>query len=402
VTIKDVTQLICRACGRRWVHGAHFHGCPGCGGVLLVSVPDALVRESYERGTASPSGGIAEQAIPGLQAATRLGEGHTPMIPLTAMAHEAGLKELWLKNESVNPTASYKDRLNAVAMSVIVELGFGKVATSSTGNQAVSLAAYAAAADVRADVFLPVSAPEQAAGEVERLGGHAWVTGWDLRAPAIRSLVENHGYAYVGRNCPRPLANPYGLEGYKTIAYEIVGEMNGQSPDVVFMPSCGGDGIFGVWRGFLELQRAGVIDTLPRMVGCHLTAAPSVTFAWKAGLQEVLAVHPGESIGLSLVDERGGDHALWTLYESDGFAIGLSDDDLLHAMARLGGVGILAEPAGAAGMAGFQRWVENGGATSDRRVVVVMTGGAGRWPSITADLSGGIRTEDPLRDVLGI
>jgi threonine synthase len=398
--VSDTTKLVCRSCSSGYAHGPLYRGCPRCGGTLFVSVPRELVTESYRKLCQLPAVAVAELAIPGLKSATGLGEGQTPMPTLEKLGPQLGLGTLWIKNETVNPTASYKDRLNAVAVASAVELGIERLTTSSTGNQAVSMAAYAAAAGLAADVFLPLEAPARAAAEVERTGGRAWVTRWELRAPAIRELVEHHGYGYVGRNCPRPLANPYGLEGYKTIAYEIVRDLGDRVPDEVFMPSCGGDGVFGVWRGFRELAVAGIIGSLPRMVGCQVEAAPAVTKAWRAGLAEVLPVAPGNSIALSLVDERGGDHALWALYESGGRAVAVTERDLVEAMSRLGRLGILAEPAGAAGMAGLARCVAAGSVTPSSRVVVVVTGGGGRWPASIADVIPGRRTDEPVRSVL--
>jgi len=346
------------------------------------------------------SGYVVDIAVPGLRQAACLGEGDTPLRPAEAMARDFGLGALWIKNEAVNPTGSYKDRLNAVAISAAVEFGFRSVATSSTGNQAVSLAAYAAVAGVHADVFLPTNAPRRAAAEAERMGAHAWVTGWDRRAGALRALVDQHGYGYVGRNCPRPLANPYGMEGYKSIAYEIVRDLGGESPYAVLMPSCGGDGIYGVWRGFREVYDAGIIRALPRMVGCHLVAAPSVTAAWRAGSDQVLPVEVTESIGLSLVDERGGDHALWALHESGGSAVAVTDAELVGAMANYGRLGVFAEPAGAAGLAGIAGFVANEPDSAGKVVVAVMTGGGSRWPAALADMPDGRDADDPVRAVL--
>src|SRR5579862_5602906 len=206
MAIRDATELICRSCSSHYAHGPLYHGCPRCGGTLFVWVPPELVVESYHKLSQWPAAPVAELAIPGVKAASRLGEGRTPMPAQEELALQLGLGKLWVKNETVNPTASYKDRLNAVAVACAAELGLERLTTSSTGNQAVSLAAYAAAAGLAADVFLPLEAPARAAAEVERTGGRAWVTRWELRAPAIRELVEHHGYGYVGRNCPRPLA----------------------------------------------------------------------------------------------------------------------------------------------------------------------------------------------------
>jgi len=393
-------DLVCRICG--WRSGSHpqFEGCQQCGGILLADVPAGFVRSAQAtvggRGTAN---GIAGLVLPDLKLTTGLGEGSTPLLAAHELGRAYGLGGLYIKNEAVNPTGSYKDRMNAVAVAVAARLGVRQVATSSTGNQAVSLAAYAAAAGLRCDAFMPDAAPRQAAAEVERLGGNAWMTGWDNRQAVIAELVRRHGYGYVGRNFPRPLANPYGLEGYKSIAYEVVYQLGGNPPDVVLMPSCGGDGIFGTWRGFDELARAGLIGGRPRMVGCGLSAAPSVAAAWRAGRDQVSAVAPQPSIALSLVDAQGGDHALWAIRESGGSAVSIDDPDLVRAMTTLGSLGVLAEPAGAAGLAALgSGWP--GSVRAGEIAVVVVTGGSGRWPAALAGLPGGTRATQPLSAVL--
>jgi threonine synthase len=398
--MTDWLELACRTCSWRSADHPLLRGCQRCGGVLLADVPADFVRTAYADLAKPAANGTARLALPGLGAATDLGEGSTPMFRARELGRAHGLGDLYIKNEGVNPTGSYKDRLNAVAVAVAARLEMTRLATSSTGNQAVSLAAYAAAAGLRCDAFLPPEAPRQAAAEVERLAGHAWVTGWAERTAAIGQLVDHHGYGYVGRNFPRPLANPYGLEGYKSIAYEIVRDLGGRPPDMVVMPSCGGDGIFGAWRGFCELFQAGIIDRRPRMVGCGLSAAPSVAVAWRDRQDHVTAIPTRPSIGLSLVDERGGDHALWAMRESGGCALSLDDADLVRGMAMFGRLGVLAEPAGAAGLAalGSRDWPAAGGA--GEVAVVVMTGGSGRWPASRADLPGGTEVDDPLPAVI--
>jgi threonine synthase len=389
--------LACMTCGRRTESHPLFWGCPTCGGALTADLPVDFIRWSFEAGH-SAAGSIAPLMLPDLDPITSLGEGGTPMLAANGLAEQHGFGALFVKNEARNPTGSYKDRLNAVAVAAATKFAITRVATSSTGNQAVSLAAYAASAGLRCDAFLPPTSPLQAVLEVERLGGHPWVTAWDQRMPTIRALVASYGYGYVGRNFPRPLANPYGLEGYKSIAYEIVRDLGGRPSDVVLMPSCGGDGIYGTWRGFNELFRAGIIPRQPRIIACGLSAAPSVATAWRDRLDHVLATDTTPSIALSLIDAQGGDHALSALYESGGAALSLHDEHLLQAMATLGALGVLAEPAGAAALGAVTNHLYS--PTPDEVAVVVMTGYGGRWPAALSDLPDARRPADPLSAVL--
>lgn len=392
--------LRCHACGATYALDALFAGCPRCAGPLFLDIPADLCHASYLSYTESATQPVAAAAVPGLEAAVSLGEGRTPMSEAPTLAMQMGVGHLWIKNETTNPTGSYKDRLNSVAVSMAAQSGFRQVGTSSTGNQGVSLAAYAGTAGLRADVFLPLSAPRHAAYEVERYGGHAWLMEWDDRGPALQALVEHHGWAYVGRNCPRPLANPFGLEGYKTIAYEIVHSLRSAAPDLVLMPTCGGDGIYGVWRGFKELHSAGVISQMPKMIGCHASAAASIARSWASRSSTVESVPLGESIAMSLVDRRSGEHALWALYESGGQPIGVHDDELLNALSRLGRLGIFAEPAGAASLAALPRLAVDPSTLAASTVVLVVTGSGARWPHSFDGLTGGIASSDPVTEAM--
>jgi threonine synthase len=368
--------LACHGCGRPASGGVSFSGCEACGGTLVIQRSVSDIAEAW-RHVAEPNSvvHIAIGSSCGV-AALSLGEGRTPLLPATRAAAAAGVDRLWIKHEGCQPTGSYKDRLNAVAVAVAAGAGYDRVATSSTGNQGVSLAAYAAAAGVSADVFLPQEAPRHAEHEVQRLGGRVHRRQWGARAPELRSLVAA-GVAYVGRNRPSPLANPYGLDGYKSIAYEIVSQLDGIAPDTVVMPSCGGDGIFGVWRGFQELASAGIIGTRPAMVAAHMAAAPAVFESFHRGDASVTPVPIRPSRALSLLDEQGGEHALWAMRESGGTSILVDDEELPDALDCYGQHGIVAEPAAGAALAAVMRLHETG---HGGRVVVVMTGNGARWP----------------------
>lgn len=395
------THLHCSQCGAVHAVGPWFTGCPDCGGALLLAVSDESVRTAYQQAAAGHGiTGYAPVLPVPADALVSLGEGGTPLLPCPILAGELGLAALHIKHEGVNPTGSFKDRLQAVAVSEARALGYDRITCSSTGNAGTSLAAYAAAAGLRSQVLLPEQAPPQAALEVERYGGIALVTAWERRGAALRELVQRRGWAYSGRNCPRPLANPYGMEGYKTIAYEVVRQLGGRAPDLVVMPACGGDGIYGVWRGFAELHRAGVIERSPVMVGCQPALTPSVALAWQSGDREVPAVPLQQSIALSLTDERGGEHTLWALYESGGRAVTVSEDELAAAVHDCGRRGIFAEPAGAAGLAGLRRLLTADPAfLQGKSAVVVMTGSGGRWPEAVAGLPGGQRYSGQLADL---
>lgn len=371
----DEVRLRCSACDSGFGFEVQWRGCPACGGTLQVVVPVDWFVERVAAGEV----GAQSTAFPEVSAAARFGDGATPLTAAPELVRQAGVAEVWIKDETRNPTGSFKDRLNATATAAIAELGGDRVVASSTGNQAVSAAWFARRRGMRVRAFLPEGVPGTAPDVVRIYGAETEVVPWADRSRMVRGLVDE-GWSYIGRNAPRPLANPYGIEGYKSIAVEIVADLGG-IPDVVVMPACGGDGIAGVIRGFLALREAGIVDTVPHVVAVQPESCPSLVQAMAGGLEAVEPTPLGESIAHSLRDERAGDHALWAMRAIGGIGVTVSDDELRSAMGALGGVGVFAEPAGAAALAGLPAGLQQLELPADARVVVVATGSGNRWPA---------------------
>jgi threonine synthase len=378
--------LECAICGAQYPFGPLLRGCNACRasgtvGPLLVQYSPAEISDAWEQAngitrrmwgyrSALP---LATEAEP-----VSIGEGDTPLVAVTSPALATG--HVYLKVESTNPTGSFKDRLNSVAVSMARWHGFKGITCSSTGNHGASLAAYASAAGMQCVILLPEEAPASAVREVRHYGGLPVVTKWDNRGRLLKWLVEEAGWAMSGRNFPREFGNPYGIEGYKTIAYEIVRQLGGQIPRTVITPLGGGDSIYGIWRGFLDLHRAGIIPSLPRLTGCQAAATASAYLAWSRGEQHVAPVELKMSVAVSLTDRQSGDHALWAVRESQGDIIALDDDQIRAAVRALGRLGVCVEPASAAAYA----------AALTRRdlsppVVCVLTGTGTRWPQTFGD-----------------
>ncbi|MGQ0572312.1 MAG: pyridoxal-phosphate dependent enzyme [Armatimonadota bacterium] len=376
----------------------YYRGCPSCRaagriGPLFLTYETTDVLAAWEQERDADRGMWAYAAVLPLPADARpvsLGEGNTPLLRLSQLGASSNV--VYLKLELRNPTGSYKDRLNSVAVSMAIHHGAQGIACSSTGNHGVSLAAYARAGGLRSIVLLPEEAPPRAISEIRQFGGVALVMPWDDREQWLDWLVEEAGWAVSARNFPRTLGNPYGIEGYKTIAYEVVRQLDGRPPATVFMPTGGGDGIYGLWRGFKELHGAGIIDRLPRLVACQPERSASVYRAFAFGAEHVAPVDLTISCALSLTDRQGGDHALWAVRESSGWVAALSEDDILAAVRVLGDAGLNVEPAGAASLAGFLRAGAAVGA-AEEPAVCVLTGSGDRWP-VTAS------TLQPVGDVM--
>jgi threonine synthase len=378
--MDEPLHLTCQRCGTTYATGLYLRGCDHCrrAGVvspLFVTYDEIRIRAAWESRQRHDSGMWAFASVLPLPHSTprvTLGEGSTPLLHVSRLGGRD--IDVHLKLESHNPTGSFKDRLNSVAVSMARYHRVRGIACSSTGNHGVSLAAYAAAADLQSVVLLPEEAPETAAREIRQYGGTAIVTRWDDRARWLTRLVDDAGWAVSARNFPYNLGNPYGLEGYKTIAYELVRQLNGRPPSTIFVPTCGGDGIYGLWRGFKELRQAEIIDRPPRLIACQPERSASVARALAADADHVDPVDLAISCALSLTDRQAGDHALWAIRESSGAAITLTEDELREAVRLLARAGLCAEPAAAAGVAGF---FKNGEA--EPPVVCLVTAAGHRW-----------------------
>jgi threonine synthase len=198
---------------------------------------------------------------------------------------------------------------------------------------------------------------------------------------------------------PRPVGTPFGVEGYKTIAFEVLMQL-GRLPDTVFVPVAAGDGLYGPWKGFRELGALGVSDPAPRMVAVQAAGCDPVVQGFVQGLSTV-PVHPDpRTVALSIADETAGGVALRALRESGGAAVAVSDNAIGAAMRRLGRMGLAVEPSAATSVAGALAEQQAGRIGSDQDVVCIVTGGLVKWPD---DLAAAVETDeldDPSGDAV--
>lgn len=369
--------LECLRCAGRFAIGAVFRGCPTC----LASGQMSPVEVRYERlpdvlAPAATSGIWKWEAwLPPVCGKNRvsLGEGSTPMLPLQVQGVTA---RLFIKNETVNPTWSWKDRPNAVSISMAREFGFSKVVAISTGNHGSAAAAYAARAGLECRVLCHEDAPDLQVALMQCYGA-AVLRGGDREALA-RRLIDRGNIFPDTILCPRAgFANPYGVEGFKTIAFEIVQEL-GRAPDRVFVPVGSGDGIYGIWKGFRELRESGVIERVPRMIACQSAGADSLVRAIHAGRSRVETLDHVDTAALSIGERVTGDHAARAVTESNGDAVAIVDQDLFAAVASVGRQGLSIETSSAASVAGMKMCEP---ASPDGETWIAIASGAGiKWP----------------------
>jgi threonine synthase len=304
-----------------------------------------------------------------------LGEGFTPTLRVERLASVLGLKHLWVKDEALMPTGSFKARGMSVAVSRAVELGVKRVAVPSVGNAGGALAAYAARAGLEAYVFMPRDVPHANQIEVQEAGAHGFlVQGLITDCGA----VVREGTLTMGWFDMSTLKEPYRVEGKKTMGFEIAEQFGWELPDVIIYPAGGGTGLVGMWKAFDELERLGwVTGKKPRMVCVQAEQCAPIVKAYQEGKPEAAPWKHAATIAAGIrVPAAVGDFLmLRVLRESEGAAVAVSDRELLDGVGLLARTeGIFACPEGGATVAALRRMVERGRLARDARVVLFNTG----------------------------
>lgn len=339
------------------------------------------------RRAAAESGGVWRFAawLPHVSSPLTLGEGGTPLIPLGRVGAEGGLPRLWLKDESQNPTWSFKDRLISVALSVAVDHRVPGILAASTGNHGASTAAYAARAGLPCVVFTMASTPPTILTFIQAYG--AMVVVLPTAADCWRMVgecAEQWGwFASTNRGLPPVGSTPYGLEGYKTIAYEVAASLDWAGPDVMIVPVSAGDGLIGVWRGFQDLVAMGAIARAPRLIAVEPYAA--YVEAVHAPSRRLVTVPGQDSHAFNVGTTAPTYQGLYALQESGGDVIIIDDEATLAAQRRLAATeGIYAEASSVIGVAAALRLAEAKRLLPDASVVCLSTSSGLKDPAVTA------------------
>jgi threonine synthase len=388
--------LFCHRCGHEMEIAPAPFGCPKCrsGGELMPlevgydyddfrpKVDEMLTRGHHE--------GVwrFRELLPleDESKALTLGEGSTPLTKVRTLCEATGLSEIYVKNETVNPTWAFKDRFNAVNVSMARQLGYDKVVTTSTGNHGASTAAYAAAGDLRCVVICPYEAAPLGMDLIKFYGADLVVTPWSEGGMLMESMVRDHGWFASTMWPVSPVSTPFGVEGYKTIGYEIALAFRDRTLNHVFCPAGGGDGIYGNYKGFSEFRDLGIVDGIPRFHGCQARGSNPLIRSMRQGGKAPVTLKFSETVATSIRGESTGSHAMWAIQESGGEAIELTDGAIVEAVSILGRGGIAVEPASASSVAGAIRAARQGKLRSDDRVVCVVTGTLIKWPNVLTHL----------------
>ena len=383
----------CTICGAEYGVDEVDYVCPRHGneGTLdLLYDYDALRRQPIGQPTGRPSLWrylpllpVDPEATLRLVAGTVLESvGWTPLYPAPRLAGRLGLRHLWVKDDSRQPTASFKDRASAIAVVKTRERGAEVVTTASTGNAAAALAGLCAAVDQPNVIFVPRVAPQAKVAQLLAYGALVMLVDGTYDQAFELCLEAARAFGWYNRNTAY---NPYMTEGKKTAAYEICEQLAEQrsdagwhAPDVIFVPVGDGCIIGGIHKGLRDLAALGWIDRMPRLIGVQAAGSSPLVDAWERGLEgwdmvPVEAHSVADSIVAGLPRDRV--KALRAVRESGGAFIRVTDADILAAIPALAqGCGVFAEPAAAAAYAGLERAVERGLVDVADEIVVLATG----------------------------
>jgi threonine synthase len=374
-----VSGLSCPKCGEKPESKTIFH-CPSCESILDVNVEIGhLMRSDLQAMSQSRDRTIWRWfdffPIESRASIVSLGEGSTPLIHASRLGVELEIPRLYLKNDTVLPTGSLKDRSNSVGISKAKEFGFTTATVMSTGNAAASVAAYAAAAGMQSVVMVPVGTAPSKIIQARACGATVVVVDGDFDnevARLYKAAIREFGWY----DCLS--SNPYRDEGKKSYAYEMVDQLDGEIPDWLIHPTAGGTGIYAMWKGFQEFRSLGWIQRMPRLVASQSEAAAPITDAFEKGLTDIEPVIARPTVAESIQVGNPvslGWRALAALRESKGTAVALSDEEILEAQALTGRLaGIFAEPAAATSVAAARRLRAAGTVSADDLVVCNITG----------------------------
>jgi len=385
-------QLRCVDCGHLMPAGVSY-ACSRCDGILEVVAPagSSIGDDAYLKSTMWHAAHRLSVATP--SAIVSLGEGRTPLHRAERLesAVPGFTGEIWLKDETVNPTGSFKDRLISAAVSRARELGCKGIVCASSGNAGASTSAYAARAGLEAIVVVPTHTPEEKLTQIAAYGallvkvdGH-YSYSYDVAA----RLGSDHGLF----NVTTTFLNPYGVDALKLVGDELAEQLGGRVPDYVTVPTGAGPLVKGIVQGFAERSPGRV----PKVVAVQAAGCAPIVRAFESGSDTVTAWENPNTIASGISDpligyERDGSYTLRLVRGSGGMAVAVSDDDIRAAMSALAHrQGLLAEPTGASSVAAAHILLTSGRIQKDAVIVCMVTGHGYKDMKIYRDMPARVR-----------
>ncbi len=372
------THLECSLCSKSFPAGNVYNLCD-CGGPLLVRYDIRQARTAWSRDDVARGPhsmwryGSMLPAEP--NCVVSLGEGMTPLLRTARLGRRFGADDLWLKDEGLNPTGSFKARGLSCAVSMAVQLGIRKLAIPSAGNAASAMAAYAAAAGIEAHIFMPRDVPQANYVECRAFGANVTLVDGLISdcAKIVNAGCQTEGWFDV-----TTLKEPYRIEGKKTMGYELAEQMGWTLPGAIFYPTGGGVGIIGMWKAFDEMEALGWIGPKrPKMIAVQVEGCQPVVRAFEKGEARSQFWENAQTVasGLRVPKPLGDFLILEAVRKSGGTSIAVSDPELIDAGLQLAAAeGVFIAPEGAACVAALEKLLASGFLTRDERIVIYNTG----------------------------
>ena len=384
----------CSLCGSEYAPGEVTYTCPKDGGNLDVVLDYDSIKSKYKpedvQSRTDPSiwryRPLLPVSMPDGNSTPLHTVGGTPVFKLTALAKKRGLQNIWLKDESKNPTASFKDRASAIVVARAQEIKADVVVTASTGNAGAALAGMSAAIGQKAIIFAPKSAPQAKVAQLLIFGAKVILVDgtYDDAFDLTIKCADEFGWY-----CRNTGYNPFTAEGKKTAAFEVwewwkdahrelhkqIGEDTDHKPLTVFVSVGDGNIISGIHKGFKDLVKLGWMARMPRIIGVQAEGSAAISNAFRGNTETITPVSArtiADSISVDL--PRDGVRAVRAVKETGGTYVNVSDEEILKAIAELGQAGIFAEPAGATAYAGLVKEATSGGVGGEDPILVLNTG----------------------------
>jgi threonine synthase len=388
--IKDII-LSCTRCKKEFSPQRVHPRCSACNEPLEVMYPRLKKAEFQSRGT------LLERyrdfmPFEKIHQGISLGEGNTPLLKSNIVAAKIGVQSLYFKNESQNPTWSFKDRGTALGLEHAISLGFSRIGTVSTGNMATSVAAYGARAGLETYVLVPHSLPSEKIAPIAIYNPHLIMVDGDYGDLYYRSLEigERLGLYFINSDVP------FRVEGSKTIAFEICEQLDFSVPDYVAVPVSAGGNIRGIAKGFTEFHRVGLIDRMPRMIAAQASGCSPVVNAYQAGKEKIERILNPKTIAHAIENPfpPSGNQTLRMLRANEGIAVKVNDDEILAAQELMAGEGIFGQPAAAVPLAAVKVLLDQDYLQPTDSIVCVVTGSGLKYTAALGKRSFDIRTID--------
>ncbi len=392
--MKNFSGYQCSLCGAEYLQGQVTYTCPIDGGNLDIILDYETIKKKFQpEDITSRTESSLWRYLPLLPVDEPAGDstplhaaGWTPVFAMPRLAEKLNLQHLWLKDESRNPTASFKDRASAVVVTRAREIKSEVVVTASTGNAGAALAGMSAAAGQKAVIFAPKSAPQAKVAQLLVFGAKVILVDGTYDDAFDLSIKAANEFGWYCRNTGY---NPYTLEGKKTAAFEIwewwmkahhdwhkeESPLDNHAPLSIVVSVGDGNIISGIHKGFKDLLKLGWIPNMPRLIGVQAEGSAAIANAFNENTETITPVSAktiADSISVDL--PRDGVRAVRATKETNGAYITVSDDEIIQSIAELGRMGVFAEPAGAAAYAGLVKAAGAGLVRSDDPTLVLNTG----------------------------